>query len=302
MTQPPFDTGAAPQQVPPRCYRHPDRETYIACQRCGRPICPDCMNEASVGYQCPECLREGQAHVRQARTAGGGLVPGRPGVVSTTLIGINVAAYLIMSVTGGLWLSPLYQWGVMLADGGVFQLPDGSLAALDGVADGAYWRMLTSAFLHASILHIGFNMYALYLFGPVLERYLGTARFLAAYLTSAVAASVFVYWLSGVHTPTLGASGAIFALFGMALVIMYKQGQDVRGLFALLAINVVITFLPGLDISWQGHLGGFVTGLVFGAAFAYAPRERRNLVQYAVFGAVWVGIVGATVARTLQLA
>ncbi|WP_370617048.1 rhomboid family intramembrane serine protease [Mumia sp. Pv 4-285] len=300
MTQPPHEAGATPRQVPPRCYLHPDRETYIACQRCGRPICPDCMHEASVGYQCPNCLRAGQAQVRQARTAGGGLVPGRPGVVSTTLIGINVVAYVLMMATGGLGDSVLWSWGVMLGDTAVFANGE-SLEVLRGVADGAYWRLLTSAFLHASVLHIAFNMYALYLFGPVLERYLGTVRFVAAYLTSAVAASVFVYVLTPPNVPTLGASGAIFALFGMALVIMFKQGQDVRGLLALVAINVVITFLPGLDISWQGHLGGFVTGLVLGAAFAYAPRARRALVQYAAFGAVWVGIVAVTILRTLQL-
>ncbi len=300
MTHSPHDAGAAPQPVPPRCYLHPDRETYISCQRCGRPICPDCMRDASVGYQCPNCLREGAANVRQARTAGGGLIPGRPGVVTLSLIGINVVAYLVMMATGGLWQSPLWEWGVMLGDTGAFRLEDGSVVLMEGVADGAYWRMLTSAFLHASILHIAFNMYALYLFGPVLERYLGTARFLAAYVTSALAASVFVYWLSGPHQTTLGASGAIFALFGMALVVMYKQGQDVRGLLVLVAINAAITVLVP-NISWQGHLGGFVTGLVLGAAFAYAPRARRNLVQYSAFAAVWLVVVGATVLRTLQL-
>ncbi|MFD1824282.1 MULTISPECIES: rhomboid family intramembrane serine protease [Mumia] len=258
------------------------------------------MGEASVGFQCPNCLREGQAGVRQARTAGGGLVPGRPGVVTLSLIGLNVVAFLLMMATGGLWQSPLWEWGVMLGDSAAFPLDDGSVALMDGVADGAYWRMLSSAFLHASILHIAFNMYALYLFGPVLERYLGTARFLLAYLTSAVAASVFVYWLSTPHQTTLGASGAIFALFGMALVVMYKQGQDVRGLLALVAINAAITFIVP-NISWQGHLGGFVTGLVLGAVFAYAPRARRNLVQCAAFGAIWAAIIGATVARTLQL-
>ncbi|MBW9209955.1 rhomboid family intramembrane serine protease [Mumia sp. zg.B21] len=300
MSESPYDAGAAPHEVPPRCYLHPDRETYISCQRCGRPICPDCMRPASVGYQCPSCVREGQAQVRQARTAGGGLVPGKPGTVSLTLIGINVLAYVAMVATGGLGDSPLWSWGVMLGDSAVYQLSDGSIETLRGVDDGAYWRLLTSAFLHAGILHIAFNMYALYLFGPVLERYLGTVRYLIAYLTSAVAASVFVYVLSPPNQPTLGASGAIFALFGMALVIMYKQGQDVRGLLVLVGINVVITFAVP-NISWQGHLGGFVTGLLLGAAFAYAPRARRTLVQYAAFGAVWAAIVVVTAWRTLQL-
>ncbi|KHL10477.1 membrane associated rhomboid family serine protease [Mumia flava] len=298
MTQPP--EGPAPgAPAPPHCYLHPDRETYISCQRCGKPICPDCMREASVGYQCPTCLRVGQAQVRQPRTAAGGLVPGRPGTVSMTLIGINVVVFVIATVTGG-GVSALMEWGAMLARSVVAhpRTPDEQL--LTGVADGAYWRMLTSAFLHWNWLHILLNMYALYLFGPLLERYLGSARFLAAYLTAAVGSSVFVYWLSPVYGLTAGASGAIFGLFAMALVVMYKQGADLRPLLVLLGLNVAFT-LFGSSISWQGHLGGFLTGLLLGAAFAYAPRERRALVQYATFGVLWLGILVATIARTAQL-
>lgn len=297
MTHSPHDAGAAPQPVPPRCYLHPERETYISCQRCGRPICPDCMREAAVGYQCPQCLREGQSQVRQARTAGGGLVPGRPGVVTLSLIGLNVVAFLLTYATGGTGRSELVLWGALLPSSAPLELGG---TVYTGVADGAYWRMITNAFLHDGIWHIAFNMYALYLFGPVLERYLGTWRFLAAYLTSAVGASVFVYFLSGPYSLTLGASGAVFGLFAMALAVMFKQGQDVRGLLALVAINVAITFVFP-NISWQGHLGGFLTGLVLGAVFAYAPRAHRTLIQYATFGALWAAIIAGTVLRTMQL-
>ena len=162
------------------------------------------------------------------------------------------------------------------------------------MADGDYWRLLTAAFLHAGILHIAFNMYALYLFGPYVERALGTARFVVAYLTMAVASSVFVYWLTEPQVATIGASGAVFGLFGLALVLLIRTGQDVRGLLVLLAINAFIS-LQG-NISWQGHLGGFVTGALLGVALAYAPRERRSAVQFAAFALTWLAIVVAVVA------
>lgn len=274
--------GARPDAAP-RCYRHPDREAYITCQRCERPICPDDMRDASVGFQCPECVARGARSVRMPRTLAGGAVQARAGVVSTTLVGINACVYLVQVLTGGLG-SPLYQQGTMFPV---------------GVADGEWWRLLTSAFLHLSTLHILFNMYALFVFGPIVERALGTARFVAAYVTTAVVSSVFVMWLSAPFGGTAGASGAVFGLFAMALLLMLRAKEDVRGLLVLLALNVGISFVG--SISWQGHLGGFVAGLVLGAAFAYAPRERRTLVQVVAFVALWVGVVGAVVLRSQQL-
>lgn len=277
-----------------RCYRHPDREAYITCQRCERLICPDCMNDASVGFQCPSCLAEGAKSVRTPRTMSGAAVTGREGVVTMTLIGLNVAAFLLTLATGGN-SGRVFQAGAMLSGSATDQ--GGNV--LTGVADGGYWRLLTSAFLHEGILHILFNMYALYLFGPFVERALGTWRFIATYLTMAVASSVFVYWLAPATTLTIGASGAIFGVFGLALVMLIRAKQDVRSLLALLAINAVISTQG--NISWQGHLGGFISGCVLGAAFAYAPRERRQTVQVLVFAAMAVGIAVAVVARTAQL-
>lgn len=266
-----------------RCYRHPEREAYISCQRCERPICPDDMREASVGFQCPECVSRGAKAVRTPRTIAGGAVQAREGVVSQTLIVVNVALYVLQVLTGDR-SSELYQQGVMFPY---------------GVADGEYWRLITSAFLHLSVLHIAFNMYALYLFGPFVERALGTVRFVAAYLTTALVSGVFVLWLSDPLGGTAGASGAVFGLFGMALVLLLKARQDVRGLLVLLAINGAISFTG--NISWQGHLGGFVAGVVLGLVFAYAPRERRTLVQAAAFAAIAVLVVVAVVVRTAQL-
>ncbi len=269
--------------VEQRCYRHPDREAYISCQRCERLICPDCMRDAAVGFQCPECIAEGNKSVRQPRTVVGGAISMRAGAVSMGLLGINVVVYLLQMATDGNVNS-------------VFQL-----GAMQGfaVADGEYWRLLTAAFLHAGILHIAFNMYALYLFGPFVERALGTTRFVIAYVTMAVASSVFVYWLTEPQVATIGASGAIFGLFGLALVLLIRLRQDVRGLLVLLAINAFIS-LQG-NISWQGHLGGFVTGTLLGVALAYPPRERRAAVQLVAFALTWLAIVVAVVARTSQL-
>jgi membrane associated rhomboid family serine protease len=266
-----------------RCYRHPDREAYISCQRCERLICPECMNDASVGFQCPSCIAEGAKSVRSARTIAGGAVSANAGVVSMTLIGINVLAFVIQIATGDR-TSEIYQHGAM--QGYV-------------VADGDYWRLLTAAFLHASIPHILFNMMALYFFGPFVERALGTWRYIAAYLTMAVFSSVFVYVINDPLTVTVGASGAIFGLLGIALVVLLRAKQDVRTLLVLLAINAVISTQG--NISWEGHLGGFVAGVILGLAFAFAPRDRKVLVQAAVITAMWIGIVAAVVVRTGQL-
>jgi membrane associated rhomboid family serine protease len=252
------------------------------------------MNDASVGFQCPSCIAEGAKSVRAPRTIAGGLVSSNAGAVSMALIGINVAAYLLTLATGGTDGS-VFQHGAMLAESR--REFDGEV--LRGVADGAYWRLLTSAFLHENILHIAFNMYALYLFGPFVEHALGRARFIAAYLTMSVGASVFVYWLSGPLTLTIGASGAIFGLFGMALIFLLKAKQDVTTLLVLLAINAFLSTQG--NISWQGHLGGFIVGCVLGGVFAYAPRDRRTQVQVVAMVAVWIGIVVAVVLRTSQL-
>ena len=266
-----------------RCYRHPDREAYISCQRCARLICPECMNDASVGFQCPSCVIEGAKSVRAPRTLAGGAVSARVGIVSMVLIGINVAGYVLTLATGG-------------TNGSFFE--DGAMWGY-GVANDEYWRLLTSAFLHGGVLHLLFNMYALYLFGPYVEKALGTWRFIAAYLTTAMVGSVFVYCLTDPRILTIGASGAVFGLFAMALVLLLRSKQDVRTLLVLLAINAFISTQG--NISWQGHLGGFVGGLLLGLAFAYAPRERKQLVQVSVLALVWIAMIATIVVRSGQL-
>jgi membrane associated rhomboid family serine protease len=264
------------------CYRHPDREANIRCQRCERPICPDCMRDASVGFQCPGCVEEGRRSVRQPRTMAGGVISADAGRISFALIAINVAVFLLQLATEE---SPLSVDAL------------GTMAPT-AVAAGEYWRLLTGEFLHASPLHLLLNMIALYMFGPAAERALGGARFIASYLTMAVAASAFVLILDG--GPTVGASGAIFGLFGLVFVLMVKVGQDVRSLLVLLAINGFISLQNG--ISWQAHLGGFLAGVVLGLAFAYAPRASRQVWQLLAFGLIWAFILAAVLLAPVTVA
>ncbi len=284
-------TSGPPEQ---RCYRHPEREAYISCQRCERPICPQCMNDASVGFQCPECVKEGAKSVRAPRTMAGGRLSADTGRVTLGLIAVNVVVFLLQLATGDSD-GVVFREGAML--GGTAATLDGDV--LTGVADGGYWRLVTAAFLHAGVLHLAFNMIALYLFGPFVERALGAARFLVAYLAMAVVSSVFVYVLTPPFTPTVGASGAVFGLIAFALVLLVKARQDVSQLLVLLAINVALSFRDG--VSWQGHLGGFVAGFVLAASVAYVPRERRQAAQVGVLALLAVASVVAVVLRTAAL-
>ncbi|WP_218009071.1 rhomboid family intramembrane serine protease [Herbidospora cretacea] len=263
---PPIEPGSA---AVPTCYRHPERETYVRCQRCDKPICPDCMQNASVGFQCVECVREGNKGVRQARAQFGGGHVTVPRVTWTLLV-INVLAYFAE-----------------------FVFKDEFVNLLDTspghIYDGEYWRLISGAFLHLqptsafSITHILFNMWALYAIGPELERRLGHLRFATLYLVAALGGSVAVYLFS--IYPSVGASGAIYGLFGALFVMARRLGYDARGVVWLIGINVVLTFvIPG--ISWQGHLGGLVVGALVAAVFAYAPERNRNIIQWGGVAAV----------------
>jgi membrane associated rhomboid family serine protease len=279
-----------PEQQPgaraiPHCYRHPDRETYISCQRCGRPICPDCMRQASVGFQCPQCVAEGRASTPRPRTVYGGRVRPSDNIATLTLIGINLVVYLL----------------ILLSGGGGSRLLNETVLFPVSVADGEWWRLLTATFVHVQFLHLFFNMFALWIFGPVLEGMLGRTRFVTLYLLSGLVGSVAVYWLSDPGVPTLGASGSIFGLLGAALVVSVRRGYDVSWLLGLLGINLVFTFVA-TNISWQGHLGGLVGGLAIGAAVAWAPRRFRTVVQVVVFAAILALCLLLIALRTAELA
>jgi membrane associated rhomboid family serine protease len=283
---------ATPAADPAVCYRHPDREAHIRCVRCERRICPECMIPASVGFQCPECVREGNKSVRRAKTVFGGRVTNDPGWVSKVLIGLNVVAYVLQVGIG-----PEVEQRFWLIGGPVF---DPRLGADVGVADGEYWRLLTAAFLHGSVIHLALNMYALFLFGPPLEAALGRARFLALYQVSALGGSAASYAVAGPASPSLGASGAVFGLLGAFFVVNRRLRRDSSGLIVLLIINLGFSFLaPNID--WRAHLGGLVTGALCTVALAYAPERRRNPVQVAGIAVVLVVVLVVVILRTLSL-
>ncbi|MGC3955402.1 MAG: rhomboid family intramembrane serine protease [Propionicimonas sp.] len=314
MAQPPFQP---PQPPAPQCYRHPGQGTYINCQRCGRPICPACMIPAAVGFQCPECVSAGARQTRQNQGPYGGERSKNPALTTIVLIAANVAVWLLYLATGGraswcYWRLVLSPTGNCVAstdpnsyypDAGMLDCATlGAQATwIPGVADGAYWQLLTSAFSHIDPLHLGFNMVALWFLGPQLERVIGRARFLALYFVSALTGSALVLWLSDPHSMTLGASGAVFGLIGALLVLVLKVRGNVQSILMWLGLNLVYTFI-GPSISWQGHIGGLIGGALVAAIVAYAPRPNRTRIQ-------WLGIAGLTlvtlaliVVRTLQLA
>ena len=261
------------------CYRHPDRQSFIHCQRCGRTICPQCQTQAAVGVQCPECVREGRQQVAAsrpgllARLIGTGSTP----IVTYVLIALCVVIYVIQWVSGG-----------ALTNAWVL---DPRLIASQP------WRLITSAFLHSTsfIPHLLFNMYALFIFGPALERFLGRARYLALYLVGALGGSlgvVLLYqlavatndasskWLDGflAWAPALGASGAIFALMGALLVLRKAMGLQLTQILIVVVVNVAFGFIaPG--IAWQAHLGGLGIGAAIAGVYLVTRRPEQRMRQ-----------------------
>jgi membrane associated rhomboid family serine protease len=272
------------------CYRHPQREAHVRCTRCNRRICPDCMIDASVGFHCPECVREGNASVRKARTSLGGRLTDNAGYVTKVIIAINVLVFVAQRASGA------FERNLILIGNAFDPLTGQQL----GVADGEYYRLLTAAFMHANVLHIAMNMYALFLFGPPLEAALGRLRFSVLYLLSAVGGTTLSYAFSAPNQQSLGASGAVFGLLGAFFVVNRRMGRETSGLVVLIVINFAFSFIaPGID--WRAHVGGMVSGALVALAFAYAPRSQRNLVQVAGCVVVLLVIVVLVVWRTAQL-
>ncbi|WP_405963826.1 rhomboid family intramembrane serine protease [Streptomyces sp. NBC_00723] len=295
MDQAPGSRQDDAQSGLPVCYRHPDRETGIRCTRCERPICPECMVSASVGFQCPTCVREGSGTghapgASQPRTLAGGVVTADPRLLTKILIGINVAVFLAVQVRSSLQISLelIGQW------------QPGPFSPTKGVASGEWYRMVTSMFTHEAYWHLAFNMLSLWWLGGPLEQALGRARYLSLYLVSGLAGSALSYLLAPPNTAMLGASGAIFGLFGATAVLMRRLRQDMRPIIALLVINLVITF-GWSGISWQAHIGGLVAGVVMGIGMVHAPRERRALVQFGTCALMLAVVVMVTLLRTVQL-
>lgn len=293
--QPP-EPPEPPRPAAARCYRHPDRETGVACTRCERHICPACMIPAAVGHHCPECVRGSRGPARdprsRPRTVAGGAVAADPGLVTKALIGLNVVVYLAVVSVGDQLVTDLGMLG--------YAVDDARTPEWIGVAAGEWYRLLTAAFLHQQFWHVLLNMLGLWFLGGPLEAALGRARYLTLYVISALGGSALSYLLAAQNQISLGASGAIFGLFGATAVLLRRLRYSMQPIVLLLAVNLVFTFAWS-GIAWQAHIGGLVTGAVVAYGMVHAPRERRTLIQAGTCAAVLLVIVVACAIRTSQL-
>ena len=261
----------------PVCPRHPDRPSYVRCQRCGRPTCPECQRTAPVGFQCVDCVREAAKGQRAEVTVLGGRRRLQPW-----------ATWGITAVCVLLWLAQLASPRVTL---------DLAFApALGGIEP---WRLVTSGFVHSTgptgILHIGFNLFALVAMGRSLEPAVGAGRFLATFLLSVVGGALGFALALGVDgpeawTPVVGASGGVFGLFAAVVIVGRRAGVDVSGLIGVIGINLVLGLVVA-GIAWQAHLGGLAVGALCGGALVSATRRDRRWVQWALLGAIAVALL-----------
>lgn len=263
------------------CYRHPDRTTGVRCQRCDRAVCPECWTPAAVGVQCAECLAAARAAAPKRPSAlARAFRPGsRVPVVSYSILGLTLLVFVLQWVTQGAVTAALAYYP--------------PLTAIEP------WRMLTVALVHSdsSIFHIVFNMYSLWVLGPLLESLIGRARFAAVYVLSALGGSVAVLWLAPLSI-VVGASGAIFGLLGAFFVIQRRLGGRNVQLVVIIAINLALGFLiPG--VSWQSHVGGLLVGAACAAIMLRTRRADQQRRQALLIAVVAAALVAATVVRVL---
>jgi len=297
-----------PPPTTERCYRHPNVETGVHCTRCGRPICPECMIPAPVGHQCPECVAEARREFRKGpgRRIAAANVRSRASVTAVllALIGgmfvVEVAAGGPGALVNGPSGRTLIDLGASVA---LAQLPSGELV---GIATGQYWRLVSAMFLHAGLLHIAFNAYALWIFGSVVERELGRLRFALIYFATGILASATSYAF-GPNAVGVGASGAIFGVFGAFVAYNYRRrhlalaAARLRAALWLIVINAFLAFsIPGID--WRAHVGGLLAGGVAGfAAEGVGTPSQRRLILVAGFAAILVVAFAFVTWRTSQL-
>jgi membrane associated rhomboid family serine protease len=305
-----------PPTSTPSCYRHPGRETHLRCNRCGRYICPDCMIPASVGFQCPECVRAGNQTVRQARTSVGAILrPQSFPLVTYILIAANFVAFGFQHIVGTVG-QPGFERNTL--DLRLDLLSSGYLNGQPiGVADGEWYRLVTAMFLHAGLLHIGSNMISLYFIGPLTEQLLGRLRFTLVYFVGGIAGNAVSYFFMPSGGEALGASGAISAVFGCLIVVgLRKKILDPGMIVVVVVLNVVIP-LRSTNIDWHAHLGGAVAGALMGVTFAFmpeiirllgreqAPREQNlkllNGLQFGTMALILALSAGATALHTAHL-
>ena len=274
-----------------RCYRHADRRAGVVCQRCDRPICPSCMQQASVGFHSPECAQQ-----RSQKVVRGPVV--FDPLATKVLIGLNLLG-LVWSISRG---SSLGGIGIdALVDGGLVASALAPDFTVIGVDEGEWYRLFSSAFLHDGLMHIGFNMYALWILGGVLERVVGRARFVALYVVSLLGGAFGVLLLDPTQV-TVGASGAVFGLMGAIVIVQRAAGFDLwrSPLVPVLGVNLLLTFaVPQISIG--GHLGGLLTGLAVGVLMVESVRRRLSeWIAVTVTAVVSLGLVAASIWAAAQ--
>lgn len=257
------------------CYRHPDRQSFVLCQRCLRTICPECQTQMPVGVICPECRSEQQKQsakiTRMPRRRASSSLGGAP-VVTYSIMGVTILFYLIGLIP---------RIGDQVANALVFYAP---------LTYTQPWRLLTATLVHLSPWHIAFNMLALWALGRSLEPLLGRGRFLALYLLSALGGSVLTALIAPT-TVVAGASGAVWGLLGAMFVIGRHLGANVTAIAVILGLNLAITFLPESNIAWQAHIGGGLVGALIGLVFARTRAIRKQRQQLWLLIAIGVGLL-----------
>jgi membrane associated rhomboid family serine protease len=257
-----------PPATPVRtCYRHAGQPAGVICQRCDRPICPACMHQASVGFHCPECIKKTGQKVYRGSAAMAGDRP----ILTQLLIALNVGVFIVgVLMTGG---DAVTGFNELMIDGGLIaRFPNTDIAV--GVGDGEWYRMITAGFLHYGIIHLAFNMYALWILGGMLEKAVGRSQLAIIYGVSILGGSVGALLLSPDRL-TVGASGGIFGLMGAVLAFGRSRGQSIRSspVFPLLVLNLLITLGWSGSISVGGHLGGLVAGFIAGTVMFELPQR-----------------------------
>lgn len=277
MTNPP---AAGPDFSAPGfsgCYRHPERSTGISCQRCRKPICGECMQPASVGFQCPSCVSSGRAGVRLPRTRFGAAVKPDGGIGTKVILGAIVGLWVLNLVTRGAVLSAL-------------------ALSNDAVYAGQFWRLLTYGFVSVGLLSVAMNALVLWLVGRALESELGTWRFVALYVCAGLGGATVCFLLGPPGLVGVGASSALVGLLATNAIGKHKTGEDIRPDVGLLVLLVLISVLIGFSsFGWLGLVGGIAVGSLAGVALAYAPQQNRAVIQVvgllAVVALCLVGVV-----------
>ncbi|MCU7730269.1 rhomboid family intramembrane serine protease [Actinoplanes sp. KI2] len=286
------------------CYRHPRRETYVRCSRCDRFICSDCMRAAPVGQRCPECVKGENRTIRQARTIFGAPAGVTTAYVTYSIIAINLLVYLVELLRPAI-IERFDTLGTALVDSaGHYYIDDGAYPGYHqiGVLHGEVWRLLTGAFLHElpgggfGLTHIAFNLMWIFTLGVFLERELGWARFLAVYLLAALGSSVLEVVLDP-HQRSIGASGAGFGLAAAYFVVTRKLHHYPIDRNRLMLSFVLWLVLAAGFTSWQGHLGGLLTGAVVALGIAYAPKKHQTQAQLIVLAVVTLVLIAAIAAK-----